>query len=117
MWSLTSLRTKRISSSKKFRLLPSKAFFDSIGQSRKSRHVRAMSVSPSGADFVQAFLASRRSDEFDDPDLRFRVSFDVTLRGPKVRVSGQHLDIPERPANSRYLPSGIGDESATTAVT
>ena len=76
-----------------------------------------MSVSPSGADLVQASLACRRSDEFDDPDLRFRVGFDVTLRGPKVRVPRQHLDIPERPANSRYLPRDIGDESASTAMT
>src|SRR5207237_7135835 len=30
MWSLTSLRTKRISSFRKFRLLPPKDFFDSI---------------------------------------------------------------------------------------
>ena len=37
MWSLTSLRTKRISSFRKFRLLPPKDFFDSICQSRKSR--------------------------------------------------------------------------------
>jgi hypothetical protein len=36
MWSLTSLRTKRISSFRKFRLLPPKDFFDSIGQNRKS---------------------------------------------------------------------------------
>src|SRR4249920_620988 len=87
-------------------------------QSRKSRHVRAMSVSASsGADFVQVFLTRCRSDEFDDPDLRFRVCFDVTLRGPKVRVPGQHLDVAERPANSRDLPRGISDESATPGVT
>jgi len=30
MWSLTSLRTKRISRFRKFRLLPPKDFFDSI---------------------------------------------------------------------------------------
>ena len=36
MWSLTSLRTKRISSFRKFRLLPPKDFFDSIGQNRKN---------------------------------------------------------------------------------
>jgi hypothetical protein len=63
-------------------------FLHSQGQSRKSRHVRAMSVSLSGADFVQTSLTRRRSDEFDDPDLRFRVSFDVALRGSKVRVPG-----------------------------
>ena len=76
-----------------------------------------MSVSPSRADFVQASLTRSRSDEFDNPDLRFRVGFDVTLRGPKVRVPSQHLDVTERPANSRDLPRGIGDESAPTAVT
>jgi len=35
MWSLTSLRTKRMSSFRKFRLLPPKDFFDSIGQNAK----------------------------------------------------------------------------------
>jgi len=35
MRSLTSLRTKRTSSFKKFRLLPQKDFLDSIGQNRK----------------------------------------------------------------------------------
>jgi hypothetical protein len=34
MWSLTSLRTKRISSFRKFRLLPPKDFFDSIDPQR-----------------------------------------------------------------------------------
>src|ERR1700722_17615772 len=76
-----------------------------------------MSVNPSGTDFVQATLTPRRSDEFHDPDLRFRVGFDVALRGPKVSVSSQHLDVTERPANSRDLPRGIGDESASAAVT
>ena len=76
-----------------------------------------MSVSLSGADFVQASLTRRRSDEFDDPDLRFRVGFYVTLRGPEVRVPGQHLDVTERPADGRDLPRGIGDESATPGVT
>ena len=76
-----------------------------------------MSVSLSGVDFVQASLTRSRSDEFDDPDLRFRVGFDVALRGPKVRVPGQHLDVAERPANGRDLPRGIGDESASAAVT
>src|SRR5215475_8549590 len=36
MWSLTSPRTKRIGSFRKFRLLPPKDFFDSIDPSRKS---------------------------------------------------------------------------------
>ena len=36
MWSLTSLRKKRISSFRKFRLLPPKDFFDSIDPLRKS---------------------------------------------------------------------------------
>src|SRR5437899_10740058 len=36
MWSLTSPRTKRISSFRKFRLLPPKDFFDSIGQTEKN---------------------------------------------------------------------------------
>jgi hypothetical protein len=76
-----------------------------------------MSVSPSGVDFVEVSLTRRRSDEFDDSNLRFGVGFDVTLRGPKVRVPGQHLDVTERPANSRYLPRDIGDESASAAVT
>src|SRR5215475_10167921 len=43
MWSLTSLRTKRIRSFGKFRLLPPKDFFDSIGHepkySRPANHV------------------------------------------------------------------------------
>ena len=56
-------------------------------------------------------------NQLHDSDLRFRVGFDVTLRGPKVRVPSQHLDIPERPANSRDLPRGISDESASAAVT
>ena len=34
MWSLTSLRTKRMSSFRKFRLLPPKDFFDSIDPNR-----------------------------------------------------------------------------------
>ena len=56
-------------------------------------------------------------NQFHNPDLRFRVGFDVALRGPKDRVPGQHLDIPERPANSGYLPCGIGYESASAAMT
>ena len=39
--------------------------------------LRSMSVSSSGADFVQASPTGRRSDEFDDPDLRRRVGFDA----------------------------------------
>jgi hypothetical protein len=46
-------------------------------------------------------------NEFDDPDLRFRVRFDVALRGPKVRVTGQHLGHPgetrqQSKSSSRY---------------
>jgi hypothetical protein len=40
------------------------------------------------AQLVQDRSSFRRSDEFDDPDLRFRVGFDVPLRRPKVRVPG-----------------------------
>jgi hypothetical protein len=36
MWSLTSLRTKRIKSFRTFRVLPPKDFFDSIGQTAKN---------------------------------------------------------------------------------
>src|SRR5437773_2474098 len=39
MWSLTSLRTKRISSFRKFRLLPPKDFFDSIDPKRTLVHL------------------------------------------------------------------------------
>src|SRR5437667_7104208 len=44
MWSLTSLRTKRMSSFRKFRLLPPKDFFDSIGQRPKSWRLKVMSA-------------------------------------------------------------------------
>jgi hypothetical protein len=37
MWSLTSPRIERISSFRKFSYIPPKDFFDSIGQSRRSR--------------------------------------------------------------------------------
>src|ERR1700692_2683067 len=38
MWSLTSLRTKRISGFRKFRLLPPKTFLTASTRSRLSRH-------------------------------------------------------------------------------
>jgi hypothetical protein len=77
---------------------------------------RQMSVCPSGANLAEIALTRRQSDEFDDPDLRFRVGLDVTLRRPKVRVPSQHLDIPARTADRGYLPGDIGDESASAAV-
>src|SRR5713226_6173626 len=63
---------------------------------------------------------SRGSDALDqlhDPNLRLRVGIDVPLRGPKIRVAGQHLDVPERSPNGRDLPCRIGYKSATSAVT
>src|SRR4029077_8932260 len=50
MWSLTSRRTKRISGFRKFRLLPVKDFFDSIGPFRKCRDVRLESEMSAKAD-------------------------------------------------------------------
>jgi hypothetical protein len=52
MWSLTSLRTKRIRSFRKFRLLPPKDFFDSIGQSRPQQRAEPRSALPSIADIT-----------------------------------------------------------------
>jgi hypothetical protein len=60
MWSLTSLRTKRIRSFGKFRLLPPKDFFDSIGQTETGAHRRDMSVLPPGADM---FMTGRFAPE------------------------------------------------------
>ena len=48
--------------------------------------------------------------------LRFGIRLDVPLRRPKVRMTGQHLDVPERPADGRYLPSRVGDEGPSSAV-
>jgi hypothetical protein len=45
-----------------------------------------MSVSPSGADLVQASLTRRRIRRVRRSGPALRVSFDVTLRGPEVRV-------------------------------
>ncbi len=53
MWSLTSLRTKRISSFRKFRLLPPKDFFDSIGQSRHSDPASLTSGLPRSTDIIR----------------------------------------------------------------
>jgi hypothetical protein len=50
MWSLASRRTKRISGFRKFRLVPLKDFFDSIGQTRKSALATAMSAFPPDSD-------------------------------------------------------------------
>src|ERR1700723_2195448 len=87
------------------------------GSKAESWHLGGVSVVPREGDFDEVSLTRRRSYKFDDPDLSFRVGFDVTLRGPKVRVTGQHLDVTERPADRRDLPRGIGDESASAAVT
>ena len=54
-----------------------------------------MSASATIEDAAQDRRRARQLDEFHDPDLRFRVGFDVTLRGPEVHVSGQHLHVPE----------------------
>ena len=53
MWSLTSLRTKRISSFRKFRLLPPKDFFDSIGQKQTSSCEYSVSALLSTANIYQ----------------------------------------------------------------
>ena len=53
MWSLTSLRTKRMSSFRKFRLLPPKDFFDSIGQNWKSSTEQMFSELPLKADIAR----------------------------------------------------------------
>src|SRR6266481_6240997 len=52
MWSLTSPRTKRISSVRKFRLLPPKDFFDSIGQTEKFGCATEKSALPSRTDIL-----------------------------------------------------------------
>jgi hypothetical protein len=56
-------------------------------------------------------------NQFHDPNLRIRVGLDVALGGAKVRVSRKHLNVPERSVDRGYLPRGIGDESASAAVT
>ena len=41
---------------------------------------------------------------------------DVALGRRQVGVAGERLDVPQRPANGRYLSSGVGDESPSAAV-
>src|SRR5271154_3163894 len=60
---------------------------------------------------------SQSLDQSDHANLRLRLLVDVSLRGPQVRVTGELLDIPQRPPDRRYLPSRVGDESPPPAVT
>jgi hypothetical protein len=55
-------------------------------------------------------------DELNDPGMSLRVLVDVPLRGPEVAVPSQHLDVPKRPADRRYLPRSVGDEGPPPAV-
>jgi hypothetical protein len=43
-------------------------------------------------------------DELNDPGMSFRVLVDVSLRGPEVAVTGQHLAVRERSPDRRDLP-------------
>jgi hypothetical protein len=44
--------------------------------------------------------------------MSLRVLVDVSLRGPEVAVTGQHLDVPQRAPDRRDLPRRVGDEGS-----
>ena len=48
------------------------------------------------------------SDEVNDPFLSFNVRFYVTLGGGERSVSSEHLDVPQRPSDSRDCARCVG---------
>ena len=55
-------------------------------------------------------------NQLHDPPLRLSVRLYVALRRRKVRVTGEQLDVPQRPADRRDLSCGVGDEGPSNAV-
>ena len=54
------------------------------------------------------------SDEVNNSFLCFHVRFDVALGGGERSMSSEHLNVSERPSNSRDCARCIGDECATS---
>jgi len=52
----------------------------------------------------------------DHPNPRFGVGVDVSLRRSNIRVARQFLNVFQRPADGRYLSSGIRNERPSSAV-
>ena len=52
---------------------------------------------------------------YDSP-LRLGMGLYVALRRRQVRVTGEHLNVPQRPADRRDLSRGVGDEGPAAAV-
>jgi hypothetical protein len=48
------------------------------------------------------------SHQLHDPPLRLGVGLDVALGGRQVRVAGERLDVPQRPADGRDLSGCVG---------
>ena len=54
------------------------------------------------------------SNQINDSFLCFHIRFDIALGGGERSVSSEHLNVPERPSDSRNRPRGVGDERATS---
>ena len=55
-------------------------------------------------------------NQLHDLPLRLGVRLYVALRRRQVRVTGERLNVPQRPADRRYLSRGVGDEGPSAAV-
>lgn len=56
-------------------------------------------------------------DQLHDFQLRLRIGLDVSLRGPKIGVTSEHLNISQRTTDRRDFPRAIGDERPSPAMT
>ena len=56
------------------------------------------------------------SHELHDQPPRLGVRLYVALRRRQVRVTGERLDVPQRPADRRDLSGGVGDEGPPSRV-
>ena len=77
MWSLTSLRTKRIRSFRNFACYPPKTFFDSIGQKQRTGTARGKSGVPARTDLrglSSFFVLGPLGDIATHPRYRFTSS-------------------------------------------
>jgi hypothetical protein len=65
---------------------------------------------------LDAEISGPKSHQLHDLPLRLGVRLDVALGRGEVRVTGEHLDVPQGPADRRYLSGGVGDEGPSAAV-
>jgi hypothetical protein len=59
---------------------------------------------------------ARCLDQLDNPTLGFSITVDVSLSGSEITVTREHLDVPKRASNCRYLPGRVRDEGSSPGV-